>query len=88
MPQQLDPGYYIELKIHSAIAPKTRYFAFIISSVDSKLLLRSNLLADSDFSYTVLADSSEKFTPFDGIVGNDVGPHPSLKNSKLKTFLN
>ena len=83
LPQHLEPGYYMEIKVHSVRDSLSRYFAYVISAVDGKLLLRSELRADSEFSYTVLADSSGEFTPFDSIVGNDVSPHPTGKNDQF-----
>ncbi|MHB8872274.1 MAG: M36 family metallopeptidase, partial [Myxococcaceae bacterium] len=73
----LEPGFYVELKAGDPRRVDSRYFSYVVSAVDGRVLFRNNLTHDASFSYRTFADTSGDFIPFDGPQGNDASPHPT-----------
>ena len=79
LPQGLEPAHYVEVNT----APETRthsdYYAYVVSAVDGRLLMRHNLSVSAEFSYRVWAETSPPYTPLDGPSGGSLTPHPTGK---------
>jgi hypothetical protein len=74
------PAYYLEADVELPSvdeSPTSRYYAYVISAADGRLLFRNNLTAEDAFTYRVWADTGGLFAPFDGPAGNDAAPHPT-----------
>ncbi|WP_308809543.1 myxosortase-dependent M36 family metallopeptidase [Archangium lansingense] len=77
LPNALVPAYYVELNTGSPESKESDYYAYVVSAVDGRLLMRNNLTADADYSYRVFADPTPPYTPHDGPAGNNATPHPT-----------
>ncbi len=73
----LVPGFYVELHLADPETTGARYFSYVLSAEDGRLLYRNNLTRSDAFSYRVWADNGGKLEPFDGPQGNDPSPHPT-----------
>jgi uncharacterized protein (TIGR03382 family) len=77
LPDALVPAYYVELNTGRADSPESDYYAYVVSAVDGRLLMRNNLTSDAEFSYRVFADATRPYTPHDGPAGTTATPHPT-----------
>ncbi|AKU95579.1 Chitinase [Labilithrix luteola] len=73
----LDAAYYVELDVEGAGAPDTDARSFVVDASDASILFEKNLVAADSFTYRAFADSSGKFQPYDGPLGNGTLPHPT-----------
>ncbi|WNG25151.1 aldo/keto reductase [Cystobacter fuscus] len=77
MPGELIPAYYLELNTAHEQSTDSDYYAYVVSAVDGRLLMRNNLTAHADFSYRVWAETTPPYIPLDGPSGGSTTPHPT-----------
>ncbi|WP_395814185.1 myxosortase-dependent M36 family metallopeptidase [Archangium minus] len=77
LPNALVPAYYVELNTGRPDGKDSDYYSYVVSAVDGRLLMRTNLTADAEYSYRVFADSTPPYTPHDGPSGSNATPHPT-----------
>ncbi|MHB8879569.1 MAG: M36 family metallopeptidase, partial [Myxococcaceae bacterium] len=77
LPDGLEPAFYLELDVKDRDRVSARYFSYVVSARDGRLLLRHDLARHDAFGYRVWADSSGAHLPFDGPQGNGPTPHPT-----------
>jgi hypothetical protein len=73
----LAPAYFVEFfAATDEKSVSSDAFRYVVSAVDGKVLLRSNLTADAAFNYRVWAETDGPRRPLDGPLA-DVTPHPT-----------
>ncbi|MFT4926419.1 MAG: hypothetical protein ACI8WB_002517 [Phenylobacterium sp.] len=75
--KRLIPAYYVEIMASPKGSTSLIAYSHIISAVDGSVLNRTNQVQSDSFNYTVFADSTAPYTPFDSPYGNDLTPHPT-----------
>ncbi|AKJ03184.1 uncharacterized protein (TIGR03382 family)/MYXO-CTERM domain-containing protein [Archangium gephyra] len=78
MPDGLVPAWYVEVNSGVKNDTGSDYHSFVVSAVDGSLLMRNNLSAHvgtTSYRYTVWADATEPYTPYDGPQGTDGTPY-------------
>lgn len=73
----LEPGFYVEVKAGDKTQRGSRYFSYVVSAVNGRVLFKNNLSHDAAFTYRVWADATAPYVPFDGPQGIDASPHPT-----------
>ena len=74
LPDHLEPAFYVELHLGGAGSSEADYYSYVFSAVDGRLLFRNNLTAYDSYSYTVWADTTPPYRPFDGPQGSATSP--------------
>lgn len=75
---ELEPAYYTE--IISSNGPAR---AVIVSALDRRVLLDTDLVRNDTHTYRVFADPESKI-PWDGPQGNTIAPHPTSTPDRMK----
>ncbi len=83
----LAPGWYVELHLPDLEGTSSRYFSYVVSASDGRLLLRHDLTRYDGFGYRVWADTSGLMAPLDGPQGNAPSPHPTGTPNQLRPAL-
>lgn len=72
----LVPSYYVELDVAPLDSTSSTMRAFVVSSIDGKVLFEKSLTEDVAYSYRVYSDGAPGYVPWDGAQGNDYTPYP------------
>jgi hypothetical protein len=75
--QQLIPSYYIEIQMPADSEGAPRFYSYVISADDGRLLFRNNLTAELAYSYRVWAEAGGNNQPYPGPQGRNGAPHPT-----------
>jgi len=79
LPTGLQPAWYVEVNAGPKNSKDSDYTSYVVSAVDGSVLFRNDLrshAAETTYRYTVWAQTTAPYIPFDGPQGSAGSPYP------------